>query len=82
MEKEELIEYADYYINNNVTMEEASKYFKVSKKTYIKRLNAVSIAYPNIYKLVEEKKKRNLYIGRLIKTKKSEIENEKGIKRK
>lgn len=60
---EEIIEMADYYLNNKVTYKQAADHFGVCKKTYqlcIAKLQEIS---EKKYKLVQEKKEINLAEG-------------------
>ncbi len=56
---EQILREADYYLNNDVTVEQASKHLKISKKTlqlHMKKLESIA---PDKFKLVEDKKANN-----------------------
>ena len=60
---EQLEEMGKYYIENDVTYEEAANHFGVSKRSfqlYMKKLKEIS---STTYKLVQDKKIKNLEIG-------------------
>lgn len=56
---EQIIKEADYYLNNDVTVEEASKHLKISKKTLQLHLKKLESIAPDKFKLVEDKKANN-----------------------
>jgi len=61
--KEQIIQEAEYYLNNDVTIEQASINLKISKRTlqlHLKKLEEIS---PETFKLVQEKKSGNIKIG-------------------
>ena len=61
---EEIMEYAKYYLGNEeVSMKQSAEHFGISKKTFqvnMKKLESIS---PTTFKLVQEKKERNLKNG-------------------
>ena len=64
MTKEELIrEQANYYLENDVTMQQVGDHFGVSKKTIQLNMKKLSSIDPDLYKLVEDKKRGNLISG-------------------
>lgn len=60
---EEIIAQGNYYLDNDVTMEEAGKHFGISKKTFQLRIGKLLDISPALYKLVQDKKQNNLAIG-------------------
>lgn len=60
---EEIIEQAQYYIDNNVSMKEAGEHFGVSKKTFQIRMKKLEDISPSVFKLVQDKKEKNLVSG-------------------
>lgn len=65
MTKEDLIkEQANYYLENDVTMQQVADHFGFkSKKTIQVNMKKLSSIDPDLYKLVEDKKQNNLSIG-------------------
>lgn len=60
---EEIIKQADYYLNNEVTMEQAGVHFGVCKKTFQVRMKKLEKIDLDRYKLVQDKKQKNLSFG-------------------
>lgn len=63
MNNEKILEEANYYLNNDVTMEEAATYFKICKKSFQLHMKKLEQIYPDTFKLVEKKKQKNLTLG-------------------
>ena len=60
---EKIIEQAQYYIENDVTMKEAGEYFGICKKSFQVRMKKLESIAPDVFKLVELKKQGNLASG-------------------
>ena len=60
---EEIVTQANYYLDNDVTMEEAGEYFGVCKKTFQLRMKKLASISPFTYNLVKIKKELNLVLG-------------------
>ena len=61
--KEEIIKEAEYYINNDVTIEQASSDLHISKRTLQLHLKKLEELAPETFKLVQEKKTGNIKAG-------------------
>lgn len=62
---ERILEEADYYLNNDVTIEQASTDLQISKRTLQLHLKKLEIIDPDKFKLVTDKKKNNERQGRI-----------------
>lgn len=60
-----ILEEADYYLNNDVTIEQASADLKISKRTLQLHLKKLESIDPDKFKLVTDKKKNNERQGRI-----------------
>ena len=58
-----IIEESDYYLDNNVTMEEAGNHFGMCKKSFQLHMKKLESIYPEKFVLVEKKKNDNLAKG-------------------
>ena len=58
-----IIEEAEYYLNNNVTMEEAANNFGISKKSFQLHMKKLEQICKSTFNLVQEKKQHNLNQG-------------------
>ena len=63
--KEEIIKEAEYYLNNDVTIEQASTDLKISKRTLQLHLKKLEEIAPETFKLVQEKKSGNIKLGNI-----------------
>lgn len=63
MNNEQLLEEANYYLDNEVTMSDAANHFKICKKSFQLHMKKLEQIYPNTFKLVEMKKQNNLILG-------------------
>lgn len=63
MNNEQLLEEANYYLNNDVTMSSAAKHFNICKKSFQIHMKKLEEIYPDTFKLVEKKKQQNLALG-------------------
>lgn len=61
--KEEIIKEAEYYLNNDVTIEQASKDLSISKRTLQLHLKKLEEIAPSTFVLVQEKKNGNIKEG-------------------
>jgi hypothetical protein len=61
--KEEIIKEAEYYLNNDVTIEQASTNLHISKRTLQLHLKKLEELAPETFKLVQEKKTGNIKAG-------------------
>lgn len=61
--KEEIIKEAEYYLNNDVTIEQASSDLHISKRTLQLHLKKLEELAPETFKLVQEKKTGNIKAG-------------------
>lgn len=60
---EDIISEADYYLNNDVTMSDAANHFGICKKSFQVHMKKLEEICPDKYKLVNEKKEKNLIRG-------------------
>ena len=60
---EQILEYADYYLENDVTMKEAGEHFGVHKSTFQFNMKKLESIDPVKFKLVQDKKNNNLSVG-------------------
>lgn len=63
MNNEQLLEEANYYLDNEVTMADAANHFKICKKSFQLHMKKLEQIYPDTFKLVEMKKQNNLILG-------------------
>ncbi len=61
--KEDMIKEAEYYLNNDVTIEQASHDLGISKRTFQLHLKKLESSAPDIYKLVKDKKESRIRQG-------------------
>ena len=62
---EQILQEADYYLNNDVTVEQASTDLHISKRTFQLHLKKLESIDPDKFKLVTDKKKNNERQGRI-----------------
>ena len=63
-EKEErILQEAEYYLNNNVTMEQAANNFGISKKSFQIHMKKLEEICKDTFNLVQQKKQNNLSQG-------------------
>lgn len=62
---EDIIKEADYYLNNEVTIEQASKDLGISKRTLQLHLKKLESIAPDKYQLVKDKKENNIRQGNI-----------------
>lgn len=60
---EKIINEAEYYLNNDITIDQASKDLHISKKTLQLHLKKLEEIAPTTFKLVQEKKNANIKKG-------------------
>jgi len=63
---EDILKEAEYYLNNDVTIEQASSDLGISKRTlqlHMKKLESIA---PDKFKLVTDKKNNNIQNGRIV----------------
>jgi len=63
LDKEKLLEEADYYLDNDVTMQQAADHFKICKKTFQLHMKSLEKVCLDKFSLVQEKKQQNLALG-------------------
>ena len=63
MNNEQLLEEANYYLDNEVTMADAATHFKICEKSFQLHMKKLEQIYPDTFKLVEMKKQNNLILG-------------------
>ncbi len=63
MDNKQLLEEANYYLGNDVTMAESACHFNISKKSFQLHMKKLEEIYPEKFKLVQLKKGRNLALG-------------------
>ncbi len=62
-DSKKILEEANYYLDNDVTMKQAANYFGISKKSFQVHMKKLENLFPDKYKLVQEKKQMNLIAG-------------------
>lgn len=63
MDNKQLLEEANYYLDNDVTMAESACYFNISKKSFQLHMKKLEQISPEKFKLVQLKKEENLALG-------------------
>jgi len=63
---EDILKEAKYYLDNNVTIEQASKDLGISKRTFQLHLGKLKDISPDMYKLVTDKKEASMKQGRVV----------------
>ena len=64
--KEDILKEAEYYLNNDLTIEQASVDLGISKRTFQLHLKKLEELAPETYKLVTEKKAARIVEGRIL----------------
>ena len=63
---EDILREAEYYLNNDVTIEQASSDLGISKRTLQLHMKKLASIAPEKYKLVTDKKNNNIQNGRIV----------------
>ena len=63
---EDILKEADYYLNNDVTIDQASHDLGISKRTLQLHMKKLASIAPDIFKLVQDKKENSVRQGRVV----------------
>lgn len=63
---EDILKEAEYYLNNDVTIEQASSDLGISKRTLQLHMKKLASIAPDIFKLVQDKKENSVRQGRVV----------------